>query len=467
MTLDGASDAAVRNPPIRKQPTGSQAPIFPRSPGYREALSPRSSVNSTPGILLTVDAPDPLASCEEVAVHASGLQRTPSHGRMRRNASNGRLGASHGYCGGNVGRSQSMRTAKRPQSLDPTHRFRQRIASIPNDLIMPGEGGGAERIASNHSLPLPGDESEILRLRNFCVTSKGVVNRGDSFRSKSRSNHSLASNGSNGASRSQQCPAVVTSEPLPRKDPAVGARPEIVPAEEPAEECAQASAPEPVKYRVLVVGGPDVGKSSLVEQFTTSEYICAYDSSLDEENEKSITVVLNGEESELAFIEHSVIGEPPQNFVEMYNPDAYVLIYSVVSKRSFQKSKEILGLLEKWDNVDNKAVILVGNKTDLVRLRVISTDDGRALATSAGTKFIETSSGINHHVDELLAGILSQIRLKTEHIEKMKKKRESVSAGKARGRCTGFAGCKAKGIIKRILKKACTRSKSCDNLHVL
>ncbi|KFM74912.1 hypothetical protein X975_01635, partial [Stegodyphus mimosarum] len=58
-------------------------------------------------------------------------------------------------------------------------------------------------------------------------------------------------------------------------------------------------------------------------------------------------------------------------------------------------------------------------------------------------------------------------------MEKILQKRESVSLGSSSGakmrggRCAGCAGCKAKGILKRILKKACSRSKSCDNLHVL
>lgn len=44
--------------------------------------------------------------------------------------------------------------------------------------------------------------------------------------------------------------------------------------------------------------------------------------------------------------------------------------------------------------------------------------DGKAMATAYDCKFIETSVGINHNVDELLVGLLSQIRLKLENPEK-------------------------------------------------
>lgn len=57
-------------------------------------------------------------------------------------------------------------------------------------------------------------------------------------------------------------------------------------------------------------------------------------------------------------------------------------------------------------------MILVGNKSDLVRKRSISREEGRNLALKFGSKFVETSVAINDKVDDLLAGILKQIRLK-------------------------------------------------------
>lgn len=41
--------------------------------------------------------------------------------------------------------------------------------------------------------------------------------------------------------------------------------------------------------------------------------------------------------------------------------------------------------------------------------------DGKCLACTFRAKFIEVSVGINHNCDELLAGTLTQIRLKKEY----------------------------------------------------
>ncbi|ENN79428.1 hypothetical protein YQE_04072, partial [Dendroctonus ponderosae] len=46
------------------------------------------------------------------------------------------------------------------------------------------------------------------------------------------------------------------------------------------------------------------------------------------------------------------------------------------------------------------------------------TIEGKSMATAYDCKYIETSVGINHNVDELLVGILTQIRLKLENPER-------------------------------------------------
>ena len=53
-----------------------------------------------------------------------------------------------------------------------------------------------------------------------------------------------------------------------------------------------ASAPPPAPYRVLVLGAPGVGKSSLINQFMTSEYLHAYDTSIGKQNPKKIYPIL-------------------------------------------------------------------------------------------------------------------------------------------------------------------------------
>ncbi len=58
-----------------------------------------------------------------------------------------------------------------------------------------------------------------------------------------------------------------------------------------------------------------------------------------------------------------------ENTLSTYEPHACVLVYSVVDRSSFQMAEEVLGYL--WRIGYNASVILVGNKVDLERSRVI------------------------------------------------------------------------------------------------
>ena len=51
---------------------------------------------------------------------------------------------------------------------------------------------------------------------------------------------------------------------------------------------------------------------------------------------------------------------------------------------------------------------------------------GKTLAIRYGCKYIETSPGINHNVDELLVGMLAQIELKEEAAEKGQLSRDAT-----------------------------------------
>ena len=48
---------------------------------------------------------------------------------------------------------------------------------------------------------------------------------------------------------------------------------------------------------------------------------------------------------------------------------------------------------------------------------MVATAEGKELARSYDAKFIETSAGLKHNVDELLVGVLKQILLRQEHGE--------------------------------------------------
>uniref|UniRef100_A0A8D9ETG0 GTP-binding protein RAD n=1 Tax=Cacopsylla melanoneura TaxID=428564 RepID=A0A8D9ETG0_9HEMI len=376
-------------------------------------------------------------------------------------------------------RSQSVKTpgSKSTVQMGPNGVTRHR----PNFLSLPQQ---RSRVAS---MPNTGIEEEYYRLRHFSIQGKSIVNRGDSLKSRrSKSNNSVASSNSSVFTLCYSTEHLTTQGTVgttagmgggsyPGSNKSSAATSLASSRESSCASCPGITAP----YRVLMLGAAGVGKSSLISQFMTSEYLHAYDTSIDDEfGEKSVSVLLDGEESELTFIDHQFAEMPPDECIATYEtPHGFIIVYSTIDLGSFHVAEQCLQALWKKDSIRSKAVILVANKTDLVRCRVVTDEDGKDMATAYDCKFIETSVGINHNVDELLVGILTQIRLKLdnppepaltnrEHFSCRRKRSKSPGGfRKLRGHRTS-ASLKVKGLLSKVWQRD-SKSKSCQNLHVL
>ncbi|XP_017773796.1 PREDICTED: GTP-binding protein GEM-like [Nicrophorus vespilloides] len=168
--------------------------------------------------------------------------------------------------------------------------------------------------------------------------------------------------------------------------------------------------------------------------------------------------MLNGEESELTFLNIS----NPRDIDRADPPDAFVIIYSVVDKASFLKAEAEITRLHDADLLRSRPAILVGNKVDLARSRAVSTQDGKCLACTFRSKFIEISVGINHNVDELLVGILTQIRLKS-----FQNDRDGSQQQWYKSRGVVRASMKARQMFTWLFGKEDSKFKNCENLHIL
>jgi hypothetical protein len=63
-----------------------------------------------------------------------------------------------------------------------------------------------------------------------------------------------------------------------------------------------------------------------------------------------------------------------ENSLSTYEPHACVVVYSIVDRATFRTVEDILNYLWRENYTQDKSVILVGNKADLARSRVIPTN---------------------------------------------------------------------------------------------
>merc|ERR1711879_359996 len=145
-----------------------------------------------------------------------------------------------------------------------------------------------------------------------------------------------------------------------------------------------------------------------------------------------------------------------ENLLLTYSPQAVLVVMAVDDVESFQLAEHILVYLTHNGYIQDKVVILVANKADLVRNREIKSNKGKQMAVKYGVKYIETSPGINHNIDELLVGTYTQINLRQQM-----KIRQQLTADKE------YSKDKIGNFLGSIFKRSRNVKKSCSNLAVL
>ncbi|CAG5130631.1 unnamed protein product, partial [Candidula unifasciata] len=143
--------------------------------------------------------------------------------------------------------------------------MRPRTTSLPtrSEIVRPGR---------RYLSPISDHESSLQPLRSFIKTPKGLINRGDSMRSRSNSSVISSCSGSmseltpqsrSRTSSSVSYGSVCSHSPGPPGSPVHSISP-VCHTDPP--------------YRVTVLGSSGVGRRSLTHQFTTSQYLGGMDS---------------------------------------------------------------------------------------------------------------------------------------------------------------------------------------------
>ncbi|KAM7319904.1 GTP-binding protein GEM isoform X2 [Alexandromys fortis] len=221
-------------------------------------------------------------------------------------------------------------------------------------------------------------------------------------------------------------------------------------------------------YRVVLIGEHGVGKSTLANIFAGVHDNMDSDCEVLGEDTYERTLVVDGESATIILLdmwENKGESEWLQDHC-MQVGDVYLIVYSITDRASFEKASELRIQLRRARQTEDIPIILVGNKSDLVRCREVSVSEGRACAVVFDCKFIETSAAVQHNVKELFEGIVRQVRLRRDSKEKnerrlaYQKRRESLPR-KARRFWGKIVAKNNKNMAFKL------KSKSCHDLSVL
>jgi len=90
--------------------------------------------------------------------------------------------------------------------------------------------------------------------------------------------------------------------------------------------------------------------------------------------------------------------------------DGVLFVYDLTIKESFDKLKEIYeGYKSKYKSKEKAIGVLIGNKSDEIENRMVSSEEAIKLAREIGLKYFETSAKKDKNIKKAIASLLDQI----------------------------------------------------------
>ncbi|KYO33557.1 ras-related protein Rab-17 isoform A [Alligator mississippiensis] len=171
-------------------------------------------------------------------------------------------------------------------------------------------------------------------------------------------------------------------------------------------------------YKVVLLGSMAVGKSSLAFRYVKNSF-----------RETMPTVgcsffkqMIRLETANIMFEIWDTAGQEKYHSVcHLYyrGARAALLVYDISRKETFNRAKLWLRELEKDFLHDEIMIILVGNKTDLVTEREVTSEEGKEFARSKGLLHAETSAKSNHQVTDVFMAIAQKLLQQEQQKETM------------------------------------------------
>lgn len=161
-----------------------------------------------------------------------------------------------------------------------------------------------------------------------------------------------------------------------------------------------ASAPQPQRYRIYILGDKKVGKSCISKRYLEDSFIEQYLGTMGVEfGAKQLLI----QQESLQYFLFDCTGDieyMSNKLMSCKNVECFLLVYDVTSQKSFEN-------LSNWQKVvikeaNKKAIfVVVGNKIDLKKQKKVSTDEGKEFAKNNGFIFAEVSAKTGDGIKDL------------------------------------------------------------------
>lgn len=165
-----------------------------------------------------------------------------------------------------------------------------------------------------------------------------------------------------------------------------------------------------MKRKVVIMGSPSVGKTSLTQQYVSPPtYSANYYPTIEDTAHKTVTH--NGTDYECEIIDSAGLEEyslfPGKYGIGVHG---YMLVYSITSRQSFEMIPIIHDKILDYAGLEKVPCVVVGQKVDLGDERSVTTAEGEALAKKLRAGFVESSAKDNMNVIKAFEALLCEMQ---------------------------------------------------------
>ncbi|RKF60165.1 Protein ras-2 [Erysiphe neolycopersici] len=182
-----------------------------------------------------------------------------------------------------------------------------------------------------------------------------------------------------------------------------------------------------VLYKLVVLGDGGVGKTALTIQLTLQHFVETYDPTIEDSYRKQVAI--DGQSCMLEVLDTA--GQEEYTALRdqwIRDGEGFVLVYSISSRSSFTRINRFHNQIQRVKESSASSssyagspliashpdcpapIMLVGNKSDRITEREVSTQEGYALARELGCDFVEASAKNSINVEKAFYDVVRQLR---------------------------------------------------------
>ncbi|KAJ4306141.1 RAS2 protein [Collariella sp. IMI 366227] len=212
-----------------------------------------------------------------------------------------------------------------------------------------------------------------------------------------------------------------------------------------------------VLYKLVVLGDGGVGKTALTIQLCLQHFVETYDPTIEDSYRKQ--AVIDNQACMLEVLDTA--GQEEYTALRdqwIRDGEGFVLVYSISSRSSFTRIKRFHHQIQRGRRSRRPTpsapvpIMLVGNKSDRIAEREVSTQEGHALARELGCEFVEASAKNYINVDKAFYDV---VRILRRQRQAATQPMAPAGSGKYESRRTESSVQSEKGRYRRERRRGC------------